>query len=148
MISSANDISIVRNMMLTQSYKQIAQLLNYSEEEIQDAVKLINHELNLVTFQDKLNAKKKVKVNVKKDKVREEIFKEQVLKNKAERMRIERQRALERRRPEETFITRKIDYKEKVMLRIDRNTYIYAEVGKEKQAKEDFLKIYKGTNLK
>ena len=146
MISSANDISIVRNMMLTQSYKQIAQLLNYSEEEIQDAVKLINHELNLVTFQDKLNAKKKVKVNVKKDKVREEIFKEQVLKNKAERMRIERQRALERRRPEETFITRKIDYKEKVMLRIDRNTYIYAEVGKEKQAKEDFLKIYKGTN--
>lgn len=135
---SANDMTIVRNMMLTKSYKQIAQLLDCSEEDIAVAVTEINV-THLVTFQDKLNAKVKVK-----EKHQEEKFKEQVLKNKAERLRVERHRALEKsRHREERFETRQHDYSKMRMIRIDRMTYIYARHGEEEKARQDYLKLYK-----
>lgn len=143
MITSANDMTIVRNMMLTKSYKQIAQLLDCSEEDIAVAVTEINV-THLVTFQDKLNAKVKVKVKRKKEKHQEEKFKEQVLRNKAERLRVERHSALQKsRHREERFETRQHDYSKMRMVRIDRMTYIYARHGQEEKARQDYLKLYK-----
>lgn len=136
-------MTIVRNAMLTQSHKQIAQLLDCSEDEIAEAVKEVNKEM-LVTFQDKINAKRKGKKVVKKEKLQEEKFKEQVLKNKAERIRVERHRALEKgHRHEERFATRRHDYSKMKMIRIDRMTYIYAPHGEEEKTKEEYLKLYK-----
>lgn len=143
MITSANDMSIVRNMMLTKSYKQIGQLLDCSEDEIAEAVKEVNKEM-LVTFQDKINAKRKVTKVVKKEKLQEERFKEQVLKNKAERIRVERHRQLEKgHRNEERYQTRHRDYSKMRMIKIDRMTYIYAPHGEEEKTKEEYLKLYK-----
>lgn len=143
MITSVNDMSIVRNMMLTKSHKQIAQLLGRTEEEIAEAVREVNKEM-LITFQDKINSKKKVKLKTKKEKLQEENFKSQVLKNKAERIRVERQRALQKgHSAPESFATRKRDYSQLKMVKVDRTTYIYAPHGQEEEARHNYLKMYR-----
>ena len=150
------DISIIRNMMRVKPVKYISLVIDQPQQNVIEMIMKLCAEEGLTPYPEKKRKSVKIKreprpisgKQIKREKELKSKQLDQKQRNIAERMRIDRQRALERRRPEETFSTRKIDYKEKVMLRIDRNTYIYAEVGKEKQAKEDFLKIYKGTNLK
>jgi len=154
---TAIEESIVKNMMLSKSHKEIAALLDKPVEDIAAIIAKITAGTGIITLQMKKDSVKKVrpekvkpisirKVAVKKpnvEKARTESLKEQVRRNREERQMIERQRDSDKRQMNGQYKTKKVDYSNKVMLRIDRTTYIYAERGKEEETKNEYLKLYR-----
>ena len=157
------EIGIVRNMMLSKSNRQIAEIMGWEVKDANDIVNQLCLSNNLTCFQEKLNNKRQERAAAKpkkesKQKIKKERpaklsskEKEAYLKEKEEKikrssysevMKVERQRRNLNREPR--LPTRHVDYSQKISVRIDRKTTIYADPGEDIQAlKERFLKTYK-----
>ncbi len=148
--------SIIKNMMLSRSHKDIAAFLERPVAEISEIAAELNPENKISTYQDRLNERKAtyirpVRIKVVKPagakmlkadrlKIEREEKLEQKRRNQAERLNIEAQRRNAKRAP--SFKMKEVDYSKMVTVRIDRTTFIYAEPGHEQEAKQRFLKTY------
>lgn len=139
---SETDRSVIKNMMLTKSYKDISFLVNRSISEVEIIVKELTDETGLISWQQKHNAKKKPKKSTKSISPEKKELREQKERNRQERRRVNHEKQRTVREYEQRFNTIKTDYSKKIMIKIDRHTYIYAEPGKEKETREEFLRSF------
>jgi len=145
---SETERSIIQNMMATKSHKEIAFMVDRNIEDVAAFIKKLCAETGLPARQQKLDDKRKHrpdKVSLKKLEKKSEaalLNREQKERNRQERRRINHEKEKERIENEQRFETKKEDYSNKVMVKVDRNTYIYAERGKEQQARNEYLNRY------
>jgi hypothetical protein len=143
--------SLIKNMMLSKSFKDIASMLERDVNEIREAVEELKNP-GAVTFQEKLDAKRKVKaprpprVKVKsareKKKEEEKLRKEREREIKRKNLDYERSRARASSR-EPKYETKAVDYSQLRSIKIDRTTTIYAKPGEDiETVKANFLKTY------
>jgi LytS/YehU family sensor histidine kinase len=151
---TSTEESMIRNMMLSKSYKEIAFVLDFTYDQISAYVSSVTAGTDIITYQQRLDEKKsngrrsesltKTKaIKVAKEKVADKKIKEE--REATNRHRVDHERNLENKRREsrQRLPTIQVDYTKKVMVRIDRTTFIYAFPGQEEQAKAAFLKQYR-----
>lgn len=148
-----NDIerTTVKNMMLTASIRDIAFILDRSDDEIRLVMKQLREE-DTVTRQDILDEKRKTKpakktrkkkVESQDQKLRRQRIEE---RNAAHRQRMnmmeaQRKQRLAARQP--VFVTKEVDYSKMQSVRIDRRTTIILNPGEDKKAAvEKFISTY------
>ena len=151
---------IIRNSMLSKSSKEIADLLGCSAEDVNAFVAADIKGKTIITKQMMIDARQKAKkpvikkakepkpVNLKKAKVNiQNEFneaKEQKIKNLNEKMQHERNAALSKRK----YKTREVDYSQRLTVKINSKTFIYAEPGETAdQARARFNKNYGRTAI-
>lgn len=149
------DLSIIRNMMISKSNKTIAALLDCKTQDIDSVIARIKQTEGLPSFQDKIDAKRKPKPQKVKapKKIRQETDIQRLAREKKEEraaLKVQRLNMDEKSRVAREiargpkFKTKETDYKKLRTLRIDRKTFIYINPGQdEEKAKADFLKTYK-----
>lgn len=152
--------SIIRNMMLNKSCKDIAGLLDLDVEAVNEYVTSVTAGTGIITYQARIDEKKATrskanamripkppkekKVKVKKQTVvKVDDRKEQKRRNKEEADMIEGRRKLNLRESRRQYKTIDVDYSKMVTIRIDRTTIIYSKPGEEEATKTKFLKHYK-----
>lgn len=158
--------SIIKNMMLRKSHKDIVRLLDCDLVDLSFFISEHVADTDIITWQMKLDLnkpikrvqppkEKKVVIRIPKpvkqpdplEKERMEarklaqLAKEQKSRDFNERMNIERQRAVRRREPQ--LKTKDHNFSAKVSVRIDRCTVILVKPGEEEKAKKEFMKFYK-----
>jgi len=162
---SFSDLTLIKNMGLTHTYKQIADLLEKPVNEIADVIERTFKGIdNLQTYQDKVDKRNAVRAAMpKKIKVIKprpaSVGKEKLIDPVLVRKKQERERKLaiisqqdERRRVNQEsnrskFVTKKVDYTEMRSLRIDRKTIIYVKDGEDpEEVRARFLLNYKPVN--
>lgn len=155
------DISIIENMMLTKSHKTIAEMIEKPVKETGELIESLCQQRELQSYQFFLDCKKairdrdkpkKVKAPKKKKGKKVEKAEQKLAREKKEiRAAIDQQRAgrdaqarRERSsRNEPKFETRRVDYGQKHLVRIDNKTFFYINPGEdEKAAREKFMKTY------
>lgn len=155
------DISIIENMMLTKSHKTIAEMIEKPVKETGELIESLCQQRELQSYQFFLDCKKairdrdkpkKVKAPKKKKGKKVETAEQKLAREKKEiRAAIDQQRAgrdaqarRERSsRNEPKFETRRVDYGQKHLVRIDNKTFFYINPGEdEKAAREKFMKTY------
>jgi len=139
---------IIRNMMLTTSYKDIASLLDCSKLDVAEIVDRLTRGTDIITWQAKLNQKKAeqmkaagpkkmtpaVKARIEKEKDKQ--LKKQVT---AQRNNFERNKANTRR--EFQYKTKHVDFTKMVSVRVDEKTQILVPAGTDPEAtKAKYLK--------
>ena len=141
---SAAESGMIQNMILSKSFKQIADLLGCTVEDIRVKVDEMQKENFVMTWQMKLDEKKVLKKTLKASGIKS-IRENKVVKidqnkiNNDEKRFIEKQRHEERRRSRSTIPTRNIDYSKMVRVTIDKKTSIYCRPGEEVKAKNEFI---------
>lgn len=134
------DCSAIQNMMLTRSHFAIADILELDEKQVSDYIKSITADTGIVTFQMKIDKRKKAQPKrVKKEKQQ----KEKSLM--AQRRLVQKQPVITLpKRQEFIYKTQNVNYGTKVLVKIDRKTSIYINKGEDRQAAIDrFKKNYK-----
>jgi hypothetical protein len=154
--------SIIKNMMLRKSYKEIARMLDCDIEQLAFYIIEEVEGMDVITWQMKLDEKKAkapkkptllrpVKVVKQKElsdtqKLKIEQRKEEDLKKQIKlaayknRMSNENESKYRRRPP--NYKTIPVDYTKLVTIRIDKSTTIYSIPGEEEKTKTRFLKHY------
>lgn len=141
------DQSIIKNMMLQKSAKEISKLLDCKTQDVLDFMKIAVHGTNIVTCQMKLDAKRPLKKPVKKkqkdnSKLQLKKLVEERKKEKVKRLQMDEERKRSRRPP--TYKSKEVDYSQLITVRIDAKTFIYAKPGDDiEKLKANFLKTYK-----
>lgn len=149
---TASDQSIIRNLMLTKSHRDIASFMECNIEDINRVICSMVIGTAIITHQMKLDKKaadrktppKPKDLSRKRVAVQKQVIKqaEEKQRSYSEVMKVERQRRNLNREPR--LPTKHVDYSQKISVRIDRKTTIYADPGEDIQAlKERFLKTYK-----
>ncbi len=137
-------LSIIKNMMLSQSYKHMAELLGFSVATIEECVKELTADTSLVTRQQKLDARisarpvriKKVPAKIRA--VNADIQHKDTLR--AIRNKIAGEREHNNRRRESVYKTIAVDYTQMVLVKVDDKTFIYAKPGQEEKSREAYRK--------
>lgn len=152
MPSGLNDteLSIVRNMMLSSSDKDISDLLERPVNVITDSIKELVSGTGIITHQQKLDAKKSLrsaklpkspKPKILTDKARADQADQkhkETLRDIRNKIAVEREH--NNRRRESQFKTIEVDYAKLVMVKIDDRTNIYAKPGEEEKTRAEYLK--------
>ena len=134
------DCSAIQNMMLTRSHFAIADMLDLDQQQVADYIKSITADTGIVTFQMKIDKRKKAQPNRAK---KEKPQKEKSLM--AQRRLVQKQPVITLpKRQESIYKTQNVNYGTKVLVKIDRKTSIYINKGEDRQAAIDrFKKNYK-----
>lgn len=136
-IFSEAERSIIKNMMLSTSHKDIAALIGCTEKEVAEIVSSHIAGTAMVTYQVKLNERNferkidRAKI-VNAAKIEREKNREQKIKNKNHRIEIEQHRKNSRREP--SFKTREVDFTEMMSVRIDSKTVLQVKKGSDIEA--------------
>lgn len=149
---SITDQSIIKNMMLQKSAKEISRLLDCKTQDVADFIKNAVHGTNIVTHQMKIEAKHPAKKTVEK---RQTISRAKIKKQEAalqiriteEKIKLKSRRQVEddrKRRQPSMYKSKNVDYSKLITIKIDAKTYIYANPGDNiEKVKSNFLKTYK-----
>ena len=139
---SLQEVSTIKNMMLSSSYKEISDLLNISIDLVGHCVKELTAGSEVITHQAKLDRKKlsREPVKVHKTKVIKPKPVDQKKIEHAKTKYIEKKQFEHRRRERDQIPTRKIDYSKLVRVMIDKKTSIYCMPGEEEKNRKAFLK--------
>ncbi len=149
--------SMIRNMMLSKSHREISKILDISIDETSKVISAAVSGSEIVTFQMKLDDKqmnrqraaslrKKPVIDVARiEKQTSDLIQKKRDKEKSKQHRLDNDRRVrnETKLREQSFKTRDQKLFEKVLVRIDHKTFIYARPGEEESAKKNFLKHYK-----
>jgi len=160
---SQMEVSVIRNMMHSRSFKDIAAVLDRSKEEISECVSWIADGTEIIPHQTILDEraaaqKRPPRVRVPKpktaspaklkkadkEKIDREKKKELKKANQQERMRVDHERAKIRAESRGRFLTREVDYTNMHMVKVCKGTYVYANPGEtDQQAIDRYYRTYK-----
>lgn len=141
------DCSAIQNMMLTRSHFAIADMLDLEEKQVAEYIKSITADTGIVTFQMKIDKRKKAQPQRLPKAKRKKIDEERALN--AQRKLVQKQPVVTLpKRQESIYKTQNVNYGAKVLVKIDRKTSIYINKGEDRQAAIDkFKKNYKSALL-
>ena len=148
------EAGMIKNMLIRNTHKQIAELLGRSVQEI--ATEAAKYAVTgVVTMEEKRPVKiAKIKApkvakpsNSIKEKKIAEFKKEERKRNEQERMKILQQQKRDRENSRRKVNSRVVDYSTQVTVRIDAKTMIYCKPGEEKMAKEKFLRLHRPNEI-
>lgn len=133
------DCSAIHNMMLTRSHFAIADMLDLNVKDVAAYINSVIDGTGIITFQMKIDKRKKsLPPRAKKEKPAK-IEKERSLI--AERSLVQKQSVVfNPKRKESLYQTKAVNYKDKVLVKIDRKTSIYIGKNEDRQAAIDRFK--------
>ncbi len=147
---SPAEAGIIKNMLLKNSYKQIAELLSKPVNDIKEFASTIGIIAEgVITKEMLINRKPKVvrvkKISAKKfaadiERAKRAEQRKKNAQNKSARLLQHEKNKLHERR---MYKTRQIDYSTKATVRIDAKTIIYCEPGQQEEARKKYLAFYK-----
>jgi hypothetical protein len=148
---SQMEVSVIRNMMHSRSFKDIAAVLDRTKQEIAECVAYIIDGTDIIPFQtsqdQRLKQNKPVKVKLPKQKpasgkkitkadlerIEREKRKEQKKVNQQERLRVDHERAKARAEARGKYVTREVDYTKLRTVKVCKGTFVYAKPGESDQ---------------
>lgn len=135
--------SIIKNMMLSKSHKDIAALLRCGKEDVKGLIVVLTKDTNIVTHQMKLDQRAAgrphpVKVKIPRPPTKAATEKEKKLKEKvslrAQQQKNTRERKSRNRPREPEFKTKDVDYSKMIIVKVDRKTFIQVPAGSDIEA--------------
>ena len=148
------EAGMIKNMLIRNTHKQIAELLGKSVAEI--ATEALKYAVNGVVTMEEKRPAKTVVIKIPKigrpkitdpEKLQLAKLKEERRRNEQERLMINQKRQTERNLSRRKLKDRIVDYNTQVTVRIDAKTMIYCKPGEEAMAKKKFLQLHRPNEM-